>query len=137
LSSVEVRYLKINFDETLRRLKEYAKSKARVHQARAIVLTGSLAKGSYTGTSDADILVIADNLPTRVLERYALFAEPSMPIDLEPRVYTLDEFISKVLQGDRFAVESLEIGIPLYGERFFKELRESLTKKPHNSSATA
>ena len=123
MSSAEVRYLKINFDEILSRLKGYAKSKAGTHEVRAIVLTGSLAKGSYTGTSDADILVIADNLPTSILERYALFAEPSMPIDLQPRVYTTKEFMSKLHQGDRFAVESLEIGMPLHGEQFFKGLR--------------
>jgi len=129
LSSAEVRYLKINFDEILRRLGEYAKSKAETHRARAIVLTGSLAKGSYTGTSDADILVISDDLPSRVLERYALFSEPMMPIDVEPRVYTTEEFISKVRQGDRFALDSLEFGIPLHGEKFFRDLR-NLLKRP-------
>jgi len=128
LSSAEVRYLKINFDEILRRLSEYAKSKAVTPEVRAIVLTGSLAKGSYTGTSDADILVIADDLPSRVLERYALFSEPRMPIDLEPRVYTTEEFINKIRQGDHFALQSLEIGIPLHGEQFFRELRKSLGK---------
>lgn len=126
--SAEVRYLKINFDEVLGKLREYAKSKARTHQVRAIVLTGSLAKGSYTGTSDADILVIADNLPDQMLERYALFADPSMPIDVEPRVYTTDEFISKVYRRDSFAIESLETGVPLHGEQFFKDLRESVSR---------
>jgi len=110
-------------------LREYAKAKAGTHEAKAIVLTGSLAKGSYTGTSDADILVIADNMPSRVLERYALFAEPSMPIDVEPRVYTTKEFIGKVRRDDRFAVESLKIGIPLHGEQFFEEIKKSLKKK--------
>ena len=128
MSSAEARYLKINFDEVFEKLREYAKAKA--HQARAIVLTGSLAKGSYTGTSDADILVIADNLPDHILERYSLFADPSMPIDLEPRVYTTDEFVSKVRRGDHFAIESIEAGIPLHGERFFKDLREFLSRHP-------
>ena len=59
MSSAEARQLKMSFDEVLGKLREYAK--ARAHQARAIILTGSLAKGSYTGASDADILVIADN----------------------------------------------------------------------------
>jgi len=131
LSSVKARYLKINFDEILLRLKEYAESKAATHKVKAIVLTGSLAKRTYTGTSDADILVIADNLPSDILERYALFSEPKMPIDVEPIVYTPDEFAKKVRQGDRLAVESLEIGIPLYGEQFFEDLRKSLTAPSH------
>lgn len=126
MSSVEVRYLKISFDEALMRLREYAESKSKAHGVKAIVLTGSLAKGNYTGISDADILVIADSLPARVLERYALFAEPKMPMDLEPRAYTTEEFVNNVRKGDRFALESLEVGIPLHGEKFFKPLRKSL-----------
>lgn len=127
MSSAEARYLKINFDEILSSLREYASRKS--EQARAIVLVGSLARGDYTGTSDADILVIADNVPARFLDRCVLFADAKMPVDLEPRVYTTEEFIRKVQEGDRFAVESIEIGIPLHGERFFNEVRESLGKQ--------
>jgi predicted nucleotidyltransferase len=126
LSSSEAKYLKINFAEILSKLREYAHAKAKEQRPRAIILTGSLARGSYTGTSDADILVIADKVPANVLERYALFSDPKLPIDLEPRVYTTDEFIGKVRQGDRFALEALEIGIPLYGEQFFNKVRGSL-----------
>jgi len=126
LTSAEVRYLKINFDEILRKLRGYAKSKSRIPGVRAIVLTGSLAKRSYTGTSDADVLVIADRVPARVLDRYELFAGGKIPIDVEPRVYTTKEFISRAKRGDRFALESIEIGIPLHGKRFFKDLRKSL-----------
>jgi len=131
LSSAGARYLKINLDEIHDKLRHYATSKSRSHGVKAIVLTGSLAKGTYTGTSDADILVIADRVPARMLERYGLFADPTLPIDVEPRVYTANEFANKVHQGDRFAVESLKIGIPLYGERFFADLRKSLGPLRH------
>jgi len=137
LSSAGARYLKINFDEILGKLREYAKSKAANHQTRAIVLTGSLAKGRYTGTSDADILVVADNVPIYVLERYALYAEPKMPIDVQPRVYTTEELITKIRQGDRFVLESLEVGIPLYGEQFLNDLKQSLRKTRHASERRA
>jgi hypothetical protein len=129
LSSAEARYLKINFDEILERLREYAESKAQAHGARAIVLIGSLAKGTYTGTSDADILVIANHLPTSVLDRYLLFSESGLPVDVEPRAYTTKEYVGLVKRGDRFALESLEIGIPLYGKKFFEDLRESIRCK--------
>ncbi len=130
MSFAETRYLKINFDEILGKLRRYAKKKAERYSVKAIVLTGSLAKGTFTGTSDADILVIADSLPASVLERYALFAEAAMPIDVEPRVYTPEEFVRRIRGGDRFALESLQLGIPLYGKRFFDDLRKSLGKKP-------
>jgi predicted nucleotidyltransferase len=129
LDSAEVRYLKINFSELLQKLKEYAQFKGEAYHAKAIVLTGSLAKGNYTGASDADILVIADNPPTRVVDRSVLFAEPKLPVDLEPRVYTTGEFRNKVQTGDRFAIESLEIGIPLFGKEFFENLRKSLGRR--------
>jgi predicted nucleotidyltransferase len=133
LSFAEVRYLKINFDEILRRLIEYAKSKAETHNVRAIILTGSLAKGTYTGGSDADIVVIADDLPSRILERHSLFSESRLPIDVEPRVYTPEEFIRNIREGDRFALESLEIGIPLHGEQFLMDLKKSIGKPSHKS----
>jgi predicted nucleotidyltransferase len=61
------------------------------HQGvKAIILTGSLAKGNYAGSSDADILVIAEGLPHRVLERYQLFAVTSLPLDVEPRAYSIE-----------------------------------------------
>jgi predicted nucleotidyltransferase len=91
LSTAETRYLKINYDEVLRKLKEYAKSKVNAHQGvKAIILTGSLAKGNYAGSSDADILVIAEGLPHRVLGRYQLFAVTSLPLDVEPRAYSIE-----------------------------------------------
>jgi predicted nucleotidyltransferase len=131
LSSSEARYLKINFDEILSKLREYARSKAEDQHARAIVLAGSFARGNYTGTSDVDILVIADNAPVDVLERYALFSNPEFPIDLEPRVYTTKEFVNMIRQGNRFALESLELGVPLHGEPFLRDLKKSFSKSDH------
>jgi predicted nucleotidyltransferase len=126
LSTAEARYLKINYDEVLQKLKEYAKSKAKTHQGvKAIILTGSLAKGDYTGCSDADILVLSEALPYRVLERYSLFAATDLPLDVEPRAYTIVEFLRMVRGGDHFALEALRVGIPLFGDTYFKELRES------------
>ena len=68
MSSLEARYVKINFDEILSKLRECAHRKAKEQHARAIVLTGSLARGNYAGRSDADILVIADNVRANVLK---------------------------------------------------------------------
>jgi len=123
LNSAGVRFLKINFNEILEELKRYAQLKGRSHGTRAIVLAGSLAKGTYTGTSDADVLIIADEIPRKSLDRYALFQDSSLTIDLEPRIYTSSEFLRKVEQGDHFAVEALEEGIPLFGGLFLKKLK--------------
>jgi len=129
LSTAEARYLKIDYDEVIRKLRDYAKSKATAHEGvKAIVLTGSLAKGNYTGCSDADILIIADNLPGQVLDRYAIFAEADLPVDVEPRAYSPEEFLSMVRQGDHFAIETLEVGVSLYGGGYFRGLKQHVTK---------
>jgi len=123
LDSVGIRYLKINFSEVLKELREYARIKGRSHGTKAILLTGSLANGTYTGTSDADLLIIADDVPTRSLDRYALFANGSLSIDLEPRIFTTNEFVQLIQEGDHFAIESMKKGIPLYGETFIEGLK--------------
>ena len=122
MNSAETKYLKIDFDEALALLKRYARKRGAAFRARTIVLTGSLARGDYTGTSDADILIIADDLPRNPLERYLQFAEPSLPFDIEPRAYTPREFGSMVKQRDVFAIQALRVGIPLYGRKYFEHL---------------
>jgi predicted nucleotidyltransferase len=101
---------------------------------KAIVLTGSLAKGNYVGSSDADILVIAEGLPHRMLERYELFAETSLPIEVEPRAYSIEEFLKMVHQGDHFALEALKVGIPLFGDGYLRELKTSLILEDQTKS---
>lgn len=127
MSTPEARYLKINYDEVLGKLRDYAISKAKAHEGvKTIVLTGSLAKGNYVGRSDADILVIAEGLSARMLERFGEFAESSLPVDVEPRVYSVAEFMKMIRQGDHYAIETIKVGIPLYGEKYFKELRKKI-----------
>jgi len=123
LDSAEVRYLKINFDRVLEELRRYASVKGRGHETKAIILVGSLAKGTYTGVSDADVLVIADDVPARMADRYALFADTSLGIDLEPLVYTTKELLKRIEQADHFAIESISKGIPLFGEDFVRNLK--------------
>jgi hypothetical protein len=72
--------------------------------------------------------VISDNVSANVLERYALFSDSEFPIDLEPRVYTTKEFLDMIRQGNRFALECLELGVPLHGEPFLRDLKKSFSK---------
>lgn len=130
MDTAEVRYLKINYDDVLGKLREYAKSKAKAFASvKSIVLTGSLAKGNYTGMSDADVLVIVEGLTMTMSERYSAFADTSLPVNLEPRVYSVDEFMHMLSQADRFAVEAVKVGIPLYGESYFNELKREVKRE--------
>jgi hypothetical protein len=123
LDSAEVKYLKINFNEVLEELRDYALVKGRSHETKAVLLTGSLAKGTYTGTSDADLLIIADSIPPRSLDRYALFADNTLSVDIEPRIFTTKELLKMIQEGDHFAIESMKKGIPLFGEAFIMDLK--------------
>lgn len=51
-----------------------------------------------------------------------------LPIDMEPRAYSAEEFSTMVRQGEGFAIEALKVGIPLYGEKYVRELNEHPTK---------
>ena len=64
LNSARVRFLKIDYDGIINYLKNYAKDALR-KGAKLIILYGSLARGDYTATSDADILIVGE-----VLEAY-------------------------------------------------------------------
>jgi predicted nucleotidyltransferase len=123
LDSAEIKYLKINFNEVLKELRDYALVKGRSHKTKAILLTGSLATGTYTGTSDADLLIIADDVPPRSLDRYGIFADDSLSLDVEPRVFTTKEFLKMVRERDRLAIESVVRGIPLFGGAFILNLK--------------
>jgi len=123
LNSAETKYLKINLDEVLKELREYALVKGSGHGTKAIVLTGSLAKGTYTGTSYADLLIITDDVPPRSLDRYTLFADNGLSIDIEPRIFTTREFLKKIQERDHFTIESVKSGITLFGEAFIADLK--------------
>ncbi|MEM3381780.1 MAG: nucleotidyltransferase domain-containing protein [Candidatus Bathyarchaeia archaeon] len=126
MNTAEVRYLKISFDDVLKRLRSYARRKAKEKNVKTIVLAGSIAKGTYTGTSDVDILIISDDLPSNILNRHTIFSDDRMPIDLEPHAYTTEELLKMLRRGDRFILDTLRYGIPIYGKRFFNQLRTQI-----------
>ena len=60
--------------------------------AKLIILYGSLARGDYTATSDAGILIIRINSKIiRIIDRTLDFLDPSSPIDIEPRILTTEQ----------------------------------------------
>ncbi|MCS7113782.1 MAG: nucleotidyltransferase domain-containing protein, partial [Candidatus Bathyarchaeota archaeon] len=60
--------------------------------AKLVVLFGSLAKGTYTPFSDIDILIVVEDLTKNPLERIPIYVDPKLPLDVEPRVFTVEEF---------------------------------------------
>ena len=122
-SSAGARFFELNYERVIRELREYAE-RAVARGARAVVLVGSLARGDYTAYSDADVVIVSDNVPERPIDRLAEFIDPTLPIDLEPRVYTTREIIKMAEEGRRVVKEIISYGKILAGDkRLIDELR--------------
>jgi len=81
-----------------------------------VILIGSLARGDYTAFSDADVVIVHDSPPPRMLDRVAEFIDPSASIDIEPRVYALSELIEMAREGRKLVEEIVAYGKVLAGD---------------------
>jgi len=119
----------MNYKEILEALKKYAE-KMLEKGAKVIILIGSLAKGNYTAFSDADVIIISDNVPENLLDRIKMFIDPTLPIDIQPRVYTTKEILKMAHQKRKIIEEILNHGKILAGdEKILKEIEKSLGEK--------
>lgn len=82
-------------------------------ELRAAVVIGSVARGDFNVWSDVDLLVIADALPARSLERLAA-VEPRPPL-IQPIPWTPAEWRSELGRRNPMALEAMERGIWLRG----------------------
>ena len=129
-SSAEVRFFKLDYEKVLEELREYAR-KAVDRGARTVILIGSLARGDYTAFSDADVVIVSDNVPERHLDRITDFIDPTLSVDVEPRVYTSKELLKMAEEGRKLVREILEYGKLLAGdESIIEAVREALEHKP-------
>jgi predicted nucleotidyltransferase len=118
-----LKVFKLDYELVLRKLKEYAE-KALEKGALVVFLIGSLARGDYTAFSDADLVIIVrDDYPKKLPDRISDFIDPTLPVDVEPRVYTLSEF-SKMAQNKTRIIREIEkYGIILAGDvSFMKDI---------------
>lgn len=80
---------------------------------RAVVVFGSVARGDFNHWSDIDVLVIAEQLPERPLDRFAVLPEP--PGDVQPVVWTPTEWHQERARSNPIAVEAASDGVWLVG----------------------
>lgn len=124
-NSAEVRLFKLDRERILRLLRNYAKKLVEEGRAELVILFGSLARGNYTAFSDADLLIVAENVPERWLDRIPAYIDPEVPIDMEPRVFTMKELYEMARSRSRVVKEVLEDGIVLAGDRrILKDLKK-------------
>ncbi|MGC9149472.1 MAG: nucleotidyltransferase domain-containing protein [Sulfolobales archaeon] len=122
----DVKVFKLDYEEILGRLREYAKRKLS-DNVFAILLIGSLARGDYTAFSDADIVVIVKSDVRRFIDRIPEYIDTDLGIDIDPRVYTLDEILKICRERRKLIKEIIDYGILLAGDqRILDRLRECI-----------
>ncbi len=91
----------------------------------AVILFGSLADGTATPRSDADVLVVLREDGRRVLDRIPDYTRPFEDLDLSVQVlpWTRGELERRLAEGDRFAREIVERGRVLAGAIAFTSPR--------------
>ncbi|MDP8968981.1 MAG: nucleotidyltransferase domain-containing protein [Actinomycetota bacterium] len=80
---------------------------------RAVVVFGSVARGDFNYWSDVDVLVVADRLPERPLDRPLSLGD--WPGGVQPVAWTSAEWHGQRQRANPIAVESVADGVWLVG----------------------
>ena len=127
-NTAKIKSFKLNYQEIMKKLKEYAE-KALQKQAKTVILIGSLARGDYTAYSDADIIIISDNVPKRPIDRITEYIDPTLPIDIQPTVYTTQEILKMAKQKRKIIKEIITHGKTLAGNKQIINKLKQLTQE--------
>lgn len=79
----------------------------------AAVVFGSVARGDFNLWSDVDVLIVAQVLPERWIDRVAALGDA--PARVSPLAWSLVEWRKRLLRRDPIAVESRDKGVWLRG----------------------
>lgn len=117
-NSAGVKLFKLDLEKVLNYLQSYAeKIVSEKKEVLAVILIGSLARGDYTAFSDADIVIIVnESSHKKPHDRVIEYIDQNAPIDIEPRVYTLDEIIRMAREKRKVVQEIIKYGKQLAGK---------------------
>lgn len=94
---------------------------------RALILFGSYARGDFTEESDIDVILIAENLPKKLIERRSLSSlyhlKKLMAIGYYP-----EEFMEELRRGNPFIHEVLNEGVIIYSDGFVESVKSLLNE---------
>lgn len=108
-------------------LQEYCTEVIKRFKPACIILYGSRAKGTFTGVSDFDIIVISSNFEQDFLSRIKdLIDANASSLPIEPLGYTEAEFETMLMSFRLTALDAVREGVPLYGEDYFNGLKDKL-----------
>lgn len=76
---------------------------------------GSVAKGTFKTWSDIDVFIVAENLPKHPLQRLEVLYR-FVSGSVEPKAWTLSEFLSRLERGDKQLLAMLSKRVLLIDE---------------------
>lgn len=88
-----------------------------------VILFGSRAKGNHTENSDADLCLIADDLPKDMLGRR--YPAPSGYKFLSVFAFHPDEFLTMLANANPFILDIVSYGKTVYDNGFFEKAETS------------
>ncbi|MHA1699974.1 MAG: nucleotidyltransferase domain-containing protein [Promethearchaeota archaeon] len=105
LNSAKIKLFKLHYNEIIADLKKLIK----VYQTRCnlklVVLFGSLARGDYYIGSDADLLIIADQIPEDHSKRFEIFYSYNLATEIHPVIFTSEELFDQIRRCNTFIFE--------------------------------
>ena len=99
-SNSATRTYEINYPFIFEKLVEYGNNSIKKGSLLTILI-GSLARRDYTPFSDDDVIIITDSTRSEIE-----FMDPYMPIDIEPRVFTIN-MIYEMAKDRRKIIEEI------------------------------
>jgi predicted nucleotidyltransferase len=116
-------------DAVKKAIQEYCTEVIKKFKPACIILYGSRATGTFTGTSDFDIIVISNNFEQNFLSRIKdLIDANTSSLPIEPLGYTEAEFEAMLMTFRITALDAVREGAPLYGENYFNNLKTKLNE---------
>jgi predicted nucleotidyltransferase len=97
----------------LARANRAARSLPRGLDVRAVVVFGSVARGDFNKWSDIDLLVVAESVAERLIDRHTQLGP--LPGRVQPIVWTREEFREKLRRDDPITSEVANCGVWLHG----------------------
>ncbi|MCS7385826.1 MAG: nucleotidyltransferase domain-containing protein [archaeon GB-1867-005] len=134
LNTTKIKSFKLNYQKTIKKLKEYAEKHIKEKKAKTIILIRSLARGDYTAYSDADIIIISDNVPKRPIDRITEYIDPTLPIDIQLIVYTTQEITKMAKQKRKIIKEIITHGKILAGNKQIINKLKQLTQQQNHTN---
>ncbi len=109
-------------EQLIARARNYVARLSKRLDVLAAVVAGSVARGDFNVWSDIDVVVVAEDLPERAVDRIGLLLEDS-PGRVQPFGYTPEELAAEHRRGNVLVRSALSEGVIITGDELLARLR--------------